>query len=206
MSSQVHVIFLHGFNVPDEGKSGIAQLMPYFAAHGCQTEMLPYGRFGLLDTRFGNPVVAQQLAARIVELTALGHRCIVVAHSNGCTITHLAGDLYGAPIEKVVYLNAALNRGIRFPASFGSFDVWHNPKDKAVRAARLRPFSLWGDMGAVGFTRFDRRGKNYNMLTNYDLPSRRHGSIFKEPALSVFGPIIAARALNLPRSNCNGVG
>lgn len=191
-----HVIFVHGFNVYDSGAGTVGRLRPYFEQRGCTTEMLSYGHFNLFAPRWKNRSVAEKLAERVRDIKSIGMTCIVVGHSNGAAITHLAGEEFQAPIDKAIYINPALDRAVRFPDSFKAFDVWHNPRDNVVKLSRLLPFHPWGDMGATGYTRFDYRGKNYNMLTNFDLPSSKHSSIFHDPAIKVFGPIIADRGLS----------
>ncbi|WP_339869053.1 hypothetical protein [Pseudohongiella nitratireducens] len=190
-----HVILLHGFNVRDGGKGSVGKLMMFFEAAGCSVELMSYGYFNVFMPRWRNKTVARDLADKVARVKAAGYRCVVCAHSNGAAITHLAGKKHDAPIDKVMYINPALDAGVRFPESFGAFDVWHNPKDIIVKLARLIPWHQWGSMGAVGYTRFDHRGHNYNMLTNFDLPSALHSSIFHDPARAVFGPLIAQKAL-----------
>lgn len=188
---KTHVIFIHGFNVLDGGAGTVGKLLPYFAKAGCSTEMLSYGHFNLFMPRWKNKDVAQTLARLVKSLKAKDYRVIVVAHSNGATITHIAGEEFKAHIDKVVYINPALNHGVKFPASFEKFDVWHNPSDWVVKLSRLLPLNLWGDMGARGYTRFDYRGHNYNMLTNYQKSSGRKHSSFGE----FFSEIITEKSL-----------
>lgn len=190
-----HVIFLHGFNIRDAGAETVAKLIPFFANAGCSTEILAYGHFNLFMPRWKNQDVAKTLHRLVTSLKLRDYRVIVVGHSNGCTITHIAGEQLQTPIDKAVYIGAALDRGVKFPNSFGAFDVWHNPKDWVVKLSRLLPFHRWGDMGATGFTRFDYRGHNYNMLTNYEVSSGKHHSAFSDEKLAVFGPSIVEKAL-----------
>lgn len=163
--SAPHVIFIHGFNVADNGASTVGRLVPHFAAIGCSTEVLSYGHFNLFEPRLKNASVAELLAARIHAAT---RPVIVVAHSNGCAITHKAARM-GAPISKAVFISAALNSDAEFPECIGAVDVWHSRKDWVLRLAKLLPFHNWGDMGRVGASRYDRRVKNFDRSQNFDL-------------------------------------
>lgn len=183
-----HVLFIHGFNVRDNGANTVGRLVPFFATLGCSTEMIAYGHFNLLEPRWENHQVAELLADRI---NAASRPVIVVAHSNGCAITHKCN----ATIDKAVYINPALDRDAQFPASILAADVWHSRGDMAVWLSRLLPFNAWGDMGAVGAARHDRRVKNFDKAQNYELSSTKHSDVFKSPLVEYFGPIIAKEAL-----------
>jgi alpha-beta hydrolase superfamily lysophospholipase len=192
---KTHVILVHGFNVYDGGEGTIGKLRPYFEERGCSVEMLSYGHFNLFAPRWRNRDVAQRLSERVADIKHIGCRCIVVAHSNGAAITHLAGSEFGACIDKAVYLNPALERSVAFPASFGAFDVWHNPHDKVVAISKLLPFHPWGDMGRFGATRFDARGKNHNVVNYVSGKKNAHSRHFVEEAIGVLAPKIADSAL-----------
>lgn len=189
------VFLLHGFNVRDGGKNTILKLSPYFAEAGAEVVDFGYGYFNLFMPRWRNPQVAQDLAVACNQAKLAGYRVVLVGHSNGCTIIHIAGEKYGAVADKVVYINPALNRDVKFPPTFRSFDVWHSPSDKAVSISRILPLNLWGDMGAVGFTRHDERGMNFNAQTNFDRASKRHSSIFSDALIDFFGPKIVSRCV-----------
>jgi len=186
--SNPHVIFIHGFNVSDNGASTVGHLVPHFAALGCSTEILSYGHFNIFEPRLKNRKIAEELT---VKVRAASRPVIVVAHSNGCAITHMCE----APIDKAVFISAALNSDAEFPPNIGAVDVWHSRKDWVLRLAKLLPLHKWGDMGRVGATRYDRRVKNFDRSQNFDHPSAWHSDVFKAPLVDYFGPIIAKEAL-----------
>lgn len=192
---KTHVILIHGFNVSDAGAGSVGKLAPYFQIQDCSTEVFDYGHFGLFAPRWRNKGVAQRLDERIRDVTSIGYRCVVVGHSNGAAVTHLCQ----APIDRAVYVNPALDRYVRFPDNLCSYDVWHNPHDRLVSLARLIPFHPWGDMGRTGFTRYDSRGRNHNMI-NFVRTRRHsdnaHSKPFSDEAIKTLGPAIVAQALN----------
>jgi pimeloyl-ACP methyl ester carboxylesterase len=192
---KVHAILVHGFNVYDSGAGTVGKLCPYFRRAGISAEVLDYGHFNLFAPRWRNKGVAERLNERVLDLKSIGYQVIVVGHSNGCAITHCAGDQFQAPIDRVVYINPALERHVRFPDSFGSFEVWHNPHDRVVSWARLLPFHPWGDMGKTGFTRFDYRGKNRNIVNFLSGRGGAHSKVFSDDALETIAPAIVAESM-----------
>lgn len=189
------VFLLHGFNIKDGGKATVLKLVPYFEERGAEVVDFAYGYFNIFMPRWRNPEVAQKLAAETLKAKLAGYRVVLVGHSNGCTIIHMAGEKFGAKADKVVYINPALNRAVSFPDGFTSFDVWHSPGDRITRLARWMPLNLWGDMGAVGFTKHDPRGTNLNAQTNFEQASKRHSTVFSDSLIDYFGPRIVARSV-----------
>lgn len=189
------VFLLHGFNVKDGGKNTILKLAPFFEERGAEVVDFAYGHFNLFMPRLRNPKVAQDLAVACNQAKLDGYNVVLVGHSNGCTIIHIAGEKFGAVADKVVYINPALDRGVEFPKGFKSFDVWHSPGDRIVKYSRFLFKNLWGDMGATGFTRHDPRGTNLNAQTNFEQASSKHSSVFDDTLINYFGPRIVARSV-----------
>lgn len=183
------VILVHGIRVSDGGEGSIGLLAPHFTAHGCVVHTFDYGRFGIFAPRWQNKGAAKELADFAASIET--DRLIIVAHSNGAAVTHLAGQYYGLKAFKVVYIAAALDNDVEFPQGFTWFDVWHNPKDPVTWLARLPLWHIWGDMGRYGYTTHDYRGKNYNLLTNYAESTGSDHSPFSE----FFGQHIAHQAV-----------
>lgn len=202
MDIKYFVLFVHGFNVRDGGEGSVGKLRDFFIDLGCGVEVFNYGHYNILEPRWKNSRAAKRLAARVEQLVSEGYKCIVVAHSNGAAITHIAGRDFNAPIYKVVYINPALNRNVRIPKSFEGIDVWHNPHDWIVSLAKWLPFHIWGDAGQHGITRYDPRLRNYN-ITNY-LSGRgnAHSKKFTPEVAKVLGPIIAMNSLQLREDIC----
>jgi len=195
----IKAFFVHGFNVKDNGAGSMGKLLPYYADAGMATEMVSYGHFNLFEPRWENGAVAEDLNSRIGNAKSDGYKTIVVGHSNGCAITQIAA-LLGAPIDKCVFISAALDSNTEFPPNVGAVDVWHSRKDWVLRLAKLLPRHKWGDMGRIGATRYDRRVKNFDRSQNYESPSAWHSDIFKSPLLEYFAPVIMTESLlRLPK-------
>ncbi len=189
------VLLIHGFNVWDGGRKSIGELRGYFAAANIPYHILKYGHFGLRDTRTKNDNVARQVTNFIKNSN---EPVIVIGHSNGCAITHLAMDLYGAQPAHCVYINPALKRAL-IHHKCPSYDVWHSPSDKPVKWAKWLPnqrFRPWGIMGAFGADAPHHTDViNYNKETDFDVSSETHSDVFSTEKLSYFGPLIVSTAL-----------
>jgi len=193
------VILLHGFNVWDGGRKSIQTLTQYFKVRGCDVDTLSYGWFGLLKARYCNEEVASELAARIDGLEHQGYeRIIVVGHSNGCAIAHLASRMFEHPRVKYVYLNPALRREAEPHPRVKEVDVWYNGGDWAVALSKLlfwkaieRP---WGIMGRVGYTGYNPAIRNFDTGT-IKPHALGHSGIFKRKNRYFYGHLIATKAL-----------
>lgn len=192
-------ILIHGFNVWDGGRGSVGKLRPFFADLGAPYVMVNYGHFGLLDTRFKNRKIAHRVADAVTSARVKGFdNIVVVGHSNGCAIAHIAATC-GAQIDRAVFINPALKKDIEIPASIKSLDVWHSPSDIPVRLARyLLPSGArpWGRMGADGYAGNDSRVRNFNKETDYQIESREHSDAFDIERITYFGPLIAGLALD----------
>lgn len=210
------VILLHGFNVFDGGKKTVGRLAPFFDAEKFEVRELNYGYFGFLSTRFLNDNVARKLASLVVTANIEGRRVHLVGHSNGCTIIWLMSQISGwdrIPYAcSTTFLNPALERDLPLSATLGHIHVYHAPSDLPVKLSRLllvpAKFRPWGAMGAYGASAGHLPGR-YSSVVNVNMdrvarglalvePDRweetdmGHSGVFKEPALSLFGPRIAA--------------
>jgi len=191
------VILIHGFNVWDGGRATVGKLRPFFADCGIPYVMINYGWVGLLGTRLLNRRIARTVARAVNNAKHDGHQVIVVGHSNGCAIAHLAAQDYSAEIDLAVYINPALDADIEMPANVGRFHVWHSPSDVPVKLSKLllwcdaRP---WGEMGATGFTGIDSRVLNLDKEFTFNVSSSEHGDMFTPEKITYFGPIVAGFA------------
>ncbi len=135
---------IHGFNVGDAGKGTTDLLRPELEGMGLKVMEVDYGWFGLLRVRLCNEAVARTLAS-LAEPDS-----VAVGHSNGCAIAHRAAQ-YGAPFGRMFYINPALDRDAELAEQVDRLTVFYSESDSAVKASRWRPWSRWGDMGAVGY-------------------------------------------------------
>lgn len=195
------VILVHGFNVSDGGKKTVGKLKYYFERHsGVTVRVLDYGYFGLLSTRLFNEEVSENLSKMIMEHFIMYDRIIVVGHSNGCAIAHMASEKLpeSVYVDRYVYINPALKAELAPAGSVLAWDVWFNRKDHVVKLSKLlfwraseRP---WGKMGAIGYQGSDPRVRQFDTGEGRVL-ALGHSTIFKEDKIRHFGPFIAQVAL-----------
>ena len=188
-----HVISVHGFNIYDAGKNTVAKILPYFEQQGCTTEVFNYGYFNLFNPRWRNQKIADKLSKRVRELNEQNIDVVIVAHSNGCTITH---ETHDCVINNAVYINPALDRWRVFPDTIQRAQVWYSPSDRTLWLAKILPFHPLGAMGAFGYMgKFDPRIKNYNKQHDYPISSKGHSDVFEDGKLHYFAQHIIKEAL-----------
>lgn len=200
------VLLIHGFNVFNPEKS-VGKLRTFFEVRGCPTVMINYGHTGLIETRFKNPKIAKKIAAITAAIKKANpdRPIILVGHSNGCAIIHIATNDFGAIADNVVYINPALEKHLSPGNHVKKCHVWHSPSDKPVKWARrlskiipkkwfnARP---WGEMGAVGYVGQDERMLNYNKEYSFLLSSKTHSDVFDWELMPYFGELIVEETLS----------
>ncbi|MEZ0155246.1 MAG: alpha/beta fold hydrolase [Candidatus Reddybacter sp.] len=204
MSKPVLAILVHGFNVWDGGRATVGKLRPFLSARDVPYIMINYGHVGLLRTGRKNKKIAGRLAKAVRTALDAGQRPVVIGHSNGCAIIHLAmaevmkGLL---PVDNysvgAVYINPALGRGLMAPAAVHCLDVWFSPSDKPVRWSKWLPRSNarpWGEMGATGFVGVDKRVRNHNKEL-MSPSSKSHSDMFSAELLPFYGPLLAGNVV-----------
>lgn len=174
---------IHGFNVSDNGAGTIDKFAPLLKQRGYIVKNVDYGYNFLARVKLCNKNYARFLS-EIAEPESL-----IIGHSNGCAIALLASQM-GAPFSQMVFINPALNRNVKIGPEVHDVHVWHSPGDIAVKAASLIPSSIWGDMGAHGYTGDDYRVKNYNKQDNYMISSKSHSDMFEPAKFEFFAPLI----------------
>ena len=149
-------ILIHGIFTSNPGKS-IGKLKKYVKC----AYLFNYGYIGVLGALFKNKSIAKDLSKLIK-----GKKVTIYAHSNGNAVSVIAAEKYGAEIENLICLGAALNRNITFPKSIKNILVLSTKKDKITKAARLfdgLPIigwlvpDIWGSMGTDNYTGNDKR-------------------------------------------------
>ena len=181
MSKKPTIYLIHGFNVDDKGAGTVDRFAPYLEVEGFTVVSIDYGHTMLAGVRLCN----NKLARTIANMAEPGS--IIIGHSNGCSIIHRAVR-FGAKFSQCVYINPALNRH----ATIGEYDapfkmhVYHSPSDWVVKFARLLPFHLWGDMGAVGYKGDDRRYVSYNKQADATISSKSHSDVFDDDKFDTF--------------------
>lgn len=196
------VFLLHGFNIFDGGKSTMGKLVPFLETDGFETHEMTYGYFGLLSTRFLNDNVARDLAARVLRSQLLwpNRSIVVMGHSNGCTIIHLAAKLYGMEVEKAVFLMPALVHTTARSPKIAQRLVFHSMGDWPTRWSRWLPsaeFRPWGSMGHSGFFGSDHGTENYDVEALWngreviDYSTRfGHSTMFEDTFIEYFADFI----------------
>lgn len=153
---QCHVYGAHGFNVWDRGKGTIDKLKPFFQRDNCLWHDFDYPWTFILGVYLFNKARARRLAESIMPGS------IVIAHSNGCAIANMASRMTNN-IEKLVYVNPALECDLICGPSVKAVDVWHSKTDRPVLFSEYLPCLIWGAMGRYGYCGTDTRYNNYEM-------------------------------------------
>ena len=114
--------------------------------------LFDYGYITVLGALFKNKSIAKRFAKYISNKQP----STVYAHSNGNAIAVIAAKKYGAEIENLICIGAALRRDIKFPESIKNILVLSSQHDSATKSARffnriplIRRFvpNVWGSMG-----------------------------------------------------------
>lgn len=167
-------ILLHGFNVRDGGEATTDSIIPHLIACGITPIEFDYGYLSLRDARKKDYILAGYLNEAVRDYKRRGHNVIVIAHSNGATISYLAGKMANkAETPRMLALvNPALEDNIDFSEYIEKVLVFHSRHDEATAMAKLLSFFIprqwqakrpWGDMGNVGYRGLDPRVENVNI-------------------------------------------
>ena len=185
-------LLVHGFNVRDNGAGTIARLSPYLLTRGSDTVVFRMGWMEIVQVYTQNKRHAKRLAeaARNAKLNDRSQPVIALGHSNGCAVIHLATTLYDAPIDKIAYLNPALEKQLAPGEQVQCVDVWYSPSDTPVKWARWLPKHVWGEMGRTGYVGDDPRMINHNKQDDYLVSSKKHSDFARAEKLTYFAPLI----------------
>ena len=178
------IILVHGI-LSSEGRSNVRQLVPALQKTGLAVSVFEYGFIHFFQARFRNPSLAKRLRA----ISMPGD--IIVAHSNGCAITHRAAN-EGAQFGGVVYINPALDPERTTPAPW--VDVYFNPGDHVTWFSKLLPWHTWGEMGSTGYKGPATNHINFN-TGDFPLMPRCNGhlDLFNEGNVDAWSNFIARR-------------
>lgn len=155
------IFIVHGFNSKKHAV-WMSQLAQLIEAAGFNTRLANYGSTHLLNVGRVTEDTAREIASVAVEGD------MAIGHSNGCTAIHKACRDYGANIERVFYLNAALLIDTEPMPWVKQQDVFYAPNEIATPAGKLwgkiNPFiDDWGAMGRYGYSGDDERVTNINL-------------------------------------------
>jgi len=192
-SSKRIALLVHGFNVRDHGEGTIGRFRPFLISRGWDNIMFKMGWMGFLRVYLHNKKHARRLAAAASNAKKAGNATVIaVGHSNGCAIIHMATTQFNAPIDRICYINPALEKDKVPGGLVGQIDVWYSPSDRSVKLAKYLPRHLWGEMGSTGYVGDDLRFTNFNK-EDMVVSSREHSDFAAAEKLSFFGPLIANR-------------
>ena len=192
MTPKTVIILIHGYNVK-LAENTVGKLLDCFRKD-FGVYSFDYGYTNLLQIRLRNRSLAKKLARLIKEFQRQGRNVIVVGHSNGCTIAHLAHNHYGAVVSGVIAINPALKRDIH-PAPGARVHVYHNEQDKVVAVAKwLRRFSFckarpWGEMGRYGYLGDSGQVENYCTAHDFDKPALGHSGVFDDDVVRYYAGV-----------------
>lgn len=144
-------IFVHGFNVRDDGSKTVDTLKPAVQhLHNLRVMDYDYGWLGLFGVRFLSWRLAKTLSGLIQE------QDILIGHSNGCALIYNAIMRHKKPCALVFLIAPALDSDVEFPPElFNRVVVLHSKHDIPVKLSKYLPFHPWGSMGAYGAKHFN---------------------------------------------------
>lgn len=155
------VFIVHGFN-SERHAVWMSELGRIIKSGGYPISLANYGRTHLFNVAPATDKTARDIAASAVEGD------MAIGHSNGCTAIHKACAEYGANLERVFYLNAALPVNTAPLPWVKQQDVFYSPDEIATVIgawwAAINPFSgNWGAMGRRGYQGNDPRVSNFDL-------------------------------------------
>jgi hypothetical protein len=180
------VILTHGF-ASWNGRLQTTRLIPYLTSAGHEVHHYTYGLIGFIQVRTGN----RKRAEAVCKLASPS--CVGIGHSNGCAILRLA-TLMGAPFDKLIFINPALDADADIGPQVKECHVFHNHLDLATGFANLLIKHDWGEMGRVGYKGLDRRFVNHDTGRDYSTRAYGHLGIFGKEAMAFYGPLISSLA------------
>lgn len=170
---------LHGFNIRDGGKKTTGKLVLKVQAEGVTVIEHKYGHLNLLGVLRKNNAIAAKIVPQLKP------EDVVWGHSNGGAVAVKCLQ-QGAIIDKLILINAALDKHFEFPEGVNEIHVFHSKNDKTVILAKWfrklvfwRNTFLWGEMGNTGYKGNDKRVINHLM-------NPKHSGIFKDKNIEGF--------------------
>lgn len=167
---------IHGIKTRDPDRSSISFLR--YIMPRLKVIALSYGNWPALFALF-MPIVNHFVIKNLMVQIQPGQ--ILIGHSNGCTIAYgISQRLF---TKGLVLINPALDEDVVFDPFLDFIHVYYSEDDSIVKLSAFLPFSLWGRMGATGYTGKDARVKQWRMPF-------RHTSIGDAEVAVRWGPII----------------
>jgi hypothetical protein len=141
-----HATVIHGWSVSDHGTATTGTLVEPLEALGYTVVAPSYGRvLTKAATREESRAFAKDL---VIDIPS---GALVIAHSNGCNVAREVSSYMPPRSVTMVWLHPALDPWRRPGVGVDRLLVVSSPNDWAVWAAQFVPWSLWGQMGRVGF-------------------------------------------------------
>lgn len=174
------VILVHGWASAWSGRYDVDKLAPYFKAKGHEVVQFDYGFHLLVSHRI------DEWTERLWGATRSGG--VICGHSNAAVLVQRLSWIPTFFPQTAILLNPALSRNAKFGPFLRKLYVFHTPYDIPIRIAGLLPWHSWGWGGADGIKAAD---ENCDMSTDHPVKVWTHLGLFREPALSFYGPLIA---------------
>lgn len=163
------VILVPGINTDNTGS--IFRLVKPLQDAGFEVVKCCYEHRSMFDTFSKRK--SDENARELLRLVQSGDH--VIAHSNGCRVTHRAMAL-GAVFDQAYLFGAAFGCEVPWPKlGARKINVIHNKRDKALRLGWLVPRHDFGLLGAIGYQGpLDTRIHSFSTLSEYDVDKNDH--------------------------------
>lgn len=165
-------ILVHGLFTSQLDVSPLDALVERLEEKNFEVHHFKYG-FLTINQAFRNRTIADRLVSLVNSTLDRYDRILLISHSNGCSITHLAlNSIESFRRVEVIFLAASVQPNICIPDCVSRLQVFYNPFD--IILMLLRPLCIfkkfigsrnWGCMGLLGYIGSDTRIKNHLSLT-----------------------------------------
>lgn len=194
----MNVWLVHGYN-SRAGEGSIDRCKPHLERHGLTVNEFDYTWFngsisGLFGAKFLNRRRTQRLQR---EAGASSSRPrVAIGHSNGCAILYRAVCEYPGLFSQCHFVNPALDNDVKFPSAV-DVTVYHTPGEKPTEFATYIPWTLWGNMGSVGYCGASPRVENIDTSSECfkEFASSGHSDKFSWDKVAFWSAVFAARIL-----------
>jgi len=194
----MHVWLVHGYNA-SQGENTIDRMKPFLQREGFRVKEFNYKWLngpvsGLFGAQLLNAHRASEFGKQALDAGPAAR--VAVGHSNGGAILYRLMVKDSTRFDQWHLINPALDNDVEFPAG-ANVTVYYTPGEMPTKLASYIPFTLWGDMGSVGY-----RGKSPVANINTASPgfglhaSYGHSDKFADNKVAFWSGFIANRIRN----------
>lgn len=189
------VIAVHG--IRSNGEKNVDLLGRRLEEHGHHLVDCNLGYISLFDvlTRMRSRRYQARVSRQLYNIASTYRGAHVIAHSFGCLATLRAME-HGAQFGSVFLFAPAMDVDFLFPHwGCKTWDVIHNPDDRAIRVGSWLRFHDFGQMGLHGsmYAHLDRRGQNHRAVATTDDDVTNHNYAFVSDQLEYWANFIDQR-------------